>query len=122
MQINLTRHPTRILLPLLLILSAGCEGAARRHDDRVADINPPPEEFHAVAREDLPNFPDLVEDMVAGRKAFIQQLIALERRPRSLPRESTEPTRDPRVGVKPGWYGRLGRRFWGQTWPLPIRA
>ena len=79
MQTNLTRHPTRLLLPLLLILSAGCEGIARQHDDRVADINPPPEEFHAVAREDLPNFPDLVEDMVTRRRAFIQQLLALER-------------------------------------------
>ncbi len=79
MQTHLTRHTTRVLLPLLLILSAGCEGITRRHDDRVAEINPPPEEFHAVSREDLPNFPDLVEDMLAGRRAFIQQLIALER-------------------------------------------
>ncbi len=79
MQTHLTRHPTRVLLPLLLILSAGCEGIARQHDDRVADINPPPEEFHAVSREELPNFPDLVEEMVSGRRAFIQQLIDLER-------------------------------------------
>lgn len=79
MQTHSTRRSACVLLPLLLVLSAGCEGIARSHDDRVADINPPPEEFHAVAREDLPNFPDLVENMVTQRQAFIRQLIALER-------------------------------------------
>ena len=79
MQTHLTRHPTRVVLPLLAILLAGCEGIDRHHDNRVADINPPAEEFHAMSREDLPNFPDLVEKMVTSRKAFIDQLIAMER-------------------------------------------
>jgi len=72
--------PRFLSLLLVSILFAGCEGINRRHDQRVANIQPPPEQMDlSKAREELPNYPDLVEDMIAKRKAYIDQLIGLER-------------------------------------------
>ncbi|MCG8404116.1 MAG: hypothetical protein MI923_02850 [Phycisphaerales bacterium] len=71
----------RLLTPIItlsFLTIAGCEGVARRHDKRVGEIKPPSLEAN-YTKGDLPNFPDHVENMLAVRLAYINQLISLER-------------------------------------------
>lgn len=72
---RLLQIPVAVLLALSVI---GCEGVDRRHDKRVGDIKPPAlnAEYN---KGDVPNFPDHVENMLAVRLAYINQLISLER-------------------------------------------
>ncbi len=74
----------RLFLSILMIacvFSAGCEGIDRRHDSRVADISPPPEDydFDAQPAVDVSALPDKVEGMMAARNKYIAALITLER-------------------------------------------
>jgi tetratricopeptide (TPR) repeat protein len=58
-----------------------CEGIDRKHDARVVDVQPPSvDELDAPKTvEPAANFPDLVEDMMARRQAYLEQLVAMER-------------------------------------------
>jgi tetratricopeptide (TPR) repeat protein len=70
-----------LAIAVLAAMLVGCEGFSRKHDKRVVDIQPPPEDAPLVAEEpvELANFPDLVEGMMATREEYIRQLIELER-------------------------------------------
>ncbi|HWL94753.1 MAG TPA: hypothetical protein VNT79_14625 [Phycisphaerae bacterium] len=71
-----------IAAALAFIVSAaiGCEGMSRRHDARVGDINPPPDDVdYQPAAAESSNFPDLIEDMAQKRQDYINHLIGLER-------------------------------------------
>lgn len=61
----------------------GCEGYDRKHDYRVVDVTPPdPMEMDAPAgspRVSSGHIPDIVEEMMARRAAYLQQLVELER-------------------------------------------
>src|SRR5690606_38581121 len=65
---------------ILILGSLGCEGMSRRHDARVGDITPPPEDgdYRPAAMENA-NFPDLVEEMARKRQEYINHLIEMER-------------------------------------------
>jgi len=85
---------TRRLLPIrggipvclslmFLALLAGCEGATRQHDDRVADVSKPrpyaePLPHERQAPENV-NYPDLVESMHEKRQAYLESIMTLER-------------------------------------------
>lgn len=59
---------------------AGCEGIDRKHDPKVADIQPPKEEqlsYERSAPEKF-NFPDLVEDMMSKRQAYLDSIQGIE--------------------------------------------
>lgn len=77
-----SRRSVSAVSTALVALSAavGCEGISRRHDARVGDISPPPEDvdFRTVSSESA-NFPDLVEEMVQKRTDYINHLIQMER-------------------------------------------
>lgn len=65
---------------MTLGLVVGCEGMSYRHDSRVGDITPPPEDVdYRPANSEIANFPDLVEDMMTKRQDYVQNLIQLER-------------------------------------------
>jgi len=80
-----------VLLPAVMstIFILGCEGIGRKHDTRVLDIQPPPEDTGMATAQppsELPNFPDLVEQMLANRltllsvrNLYFEQLLELER-------------------------------------------
>lgn len=61
----------------------GCEGYDRKHDYKVVDVTPPdPTEMDAPAsgpRVASGHIPDIVEEMMARRAAYLQQLVELER-------------------------------------------
>ena len=63
------------------LLTVGCEGIFRTHDERVGlDIEPPPDSVQLASKsEELPNFADLVEDMAATREMHVNHLLSLER-------------------------------------------
>lgn len=72
---------TVCLLATFALLIVGCEGVLqRKHDSRVVDVQPPPED--AVVGQDEPvelaDFPGLVEEMMETRQAYIAQMIELE--------------------------------------------
>lgn len=60
---------------------AGCEGIDRKHDSRVADVTPPPDNAPGYVQERtaFPNVADVVEEMMARRQAYLEQLMAVER-------------------------------------------
>lgn len=61
----------------------GCEGYDRKHDYKVVDVTPPdPTEMDTPAggaRASTGHIPDIVEEMMARRAAYLQQLVELER-------------------------------------------
>lgn len=61
----------------------GCEGYDRKHDYKVVDVTPPdPVEMDAPAsgpRVSSGHIPDIVEEMMARRAAYLQHLVELER-------------------------------------------
>lgn len=77
---HLSRRGSFYALALLLIGTLGCEGMSRRHDARVGEIAPPPDDVdYEPASVETANFPDLVEDMVQKRDTYITHLIEMER-------------------------------------------
>lgn len=70
-----------ILIAFAALLTVGCEGISRKHDARVADISPPPQDYSATGQPaiSLADLPDKVEGMMAARNHYIESLIALER-------------------------------------------
>lgn len=84
-------HYLTALLPSVVVTVCllGCEGTGRKHDPRVLDVQPPLEDAAAASAQptqQLPNFPDLVEQMLANRetllsvrKLYFEQLMELER-------------------------------------------
>jgi tetratricopeptide (TPR) repeat protein len=72
--------PACMLLALITAALTGCEGIGRKHDERVLDLKPPPIGAPpALDAAQLPNFPDMVEEMMATRQKYVQQLIEMER-------------------------------------------
>lgn len=65
----------------LIAAVAGCEGWNRKHDYQVADISPPPEDEEPgrPRTSRVANFADMVEDMMASRQEFLNQVNALQR-------------------------------------------
>lgn len=61
--------------------AAGCEGWNRQHTLKEVDINPPPIDqlSHERGRPERYSFPDLVEDMMASRQAYVDKIRYLER-------------------------------------------
>jgi|CXWL01.1.fsa_nt_gi tetratricopeptide (TPR) repeat protein len=77
---QIVNRPIFICLAALLI--AGCEGWDRKHDSRVTDVSPPPEDAAPVSpgeAKTVSNFADMVEDLVATRQALVQKTMDLER-------------------------------------------
>ncbi|MBN2563435.1 MAG: hypothetical protein JXQ75_21145 [Phycisphaerae bacterium] len=69
-RLALLLSPIVVLSPCLL----GCEGIDRRHDPRVADIQPPPEDAPVGTTEtttELADFPDIVERVSATRESLL---------------------------------------------------
>lgn len=74
----------RFLLPTtacVCLFSIGCEGINRQHDNRVVDIQPPATDsgYTRASKEEMPNYADLVEEMEASRKAYLDNIMRLER-------------------------------------------
>ncbi len=72
---------TVCLLAAFALLIVGCEGVLqRKHDSRVVDVQPPPEDAVTGQNEpvELADFPGLVEEMMETRQAYIAQMIELE--------------------------------------------
>ncbi|MBX3394132.1 MAG: tetratricopeptide repeat protein [Phycisphaerae bacterium] len=78
---DLQRSASVIAMAFIAMTAAvGCEGISRRHDARVGDISPPPEDVDfRTASSESANFPDLVEEMVQKRSDYINHLIQMER-------------------------------------------
>lgn len=62
---------------------AGCEGAAREHDDSIADVSKPKPYAEPLPHErqapDGSNYGDLVEDMHEKRRAYLESIRSLEK-------------------------------------------
>jgi TolA-binding protein len=72
----------RVIASLAVALIAGCEGWDRKHDSRVVDVSPPPEDAPPVSAgeaKQIGSFADMVEDLVGTRQALIQKTMDLER-------------------------------------------
>jgi tetratricopeptide (TPR) repeat protein len=77
----LPRVSAGLLVVVSMVALAGCEGWNRKHDYNVVDVTPPEDEFEYVRTTgaDLPNFADLVEEMMESRQNYLGHLEELER-------------------------------------------
>ncbi|MEK6644653.1 MAG: tetratricopeptide repeat protein [Planctomycetota bacterium] len=80
-----TNSTSNVLTPAFLILCglafAGCEGWNRQHDYAVVDVKPPAEDEYDRPRAQRVNvnLPDLVENMMSARQAYLNSIAELEK-------------------------------------------